>query len=154
MEQVQEQEQLSNQELTFRDCVDMAIVFGCIPALVLNVVFWAIATAFSPVKLLGSILALLITLLLSLISIILVIRYVDVGMLNVGIFNANPHGSKGDDAFQWAMGAGAICIFLAVCMIGSLATAGTLDGWHYTLMGAEILFVGYQTWRVFISRQL
>jgi hypothetical protein len=97
--------------------------------------------------------ALLVTLLLSFIGIVLIVRYVDVFMLNVGVYNADPHGKSGDEAFGWVMGAGAVCIFLAACIIGSLATAGALEGWHYTLMGAEILLVGYQTWRVFISRQ-
>jgi hypothetical protein len=151
MEQAQEQQ--SSYELAFRDYVDIAIVFGCIPALVLNVIFWAVTTAFSMVKLLDSIMALLVTLLISFIGIVLVIRYVDVCMLNIGVYNANPHGKSGEDAFGWAMGTGAACIFLAVCIIGSLAAAGALDGWHYTLMGAKISFVGYQTWRIFISRQ-
>jgi hypothetical protein len=151
MEQVeaQQQEQAHTKKLTFRDYVDIAIIFGCIPALILNIVFWAIAIAFASVGLLSSILALLITLLLSFIALILIVRYVDITVISAREYNA----SYSTELSLIIVGAGAVCLYLAICIIGSLSTSGVLEGWHYTLMISEVLFVGYQTWRVFLGRQ-
>lgn len=150
MQQTQQQEQIHN--LTFRDFVDMAIVFGCIPALILTFLFWAIATAFPHAGALPSILALVVTLLLAFMGSILVVRYVDISAINWQKLLAAP--TSDSDDFVWpSFGAGLICLFLAVGIVMCLSLAGTLEGWHYTLMGVIILLVGYQTWRVFLGRQ-
>lgn len=156
MEQTQQNEEqqeqpASSHHLTFRDVVDLTLVFGSIPALVLNVIFWAIATAFAGAGVLPTILALLITLLLALNGIILLVRYVDICVINFRKANAN--STINDEAFSMAMGAGAACAFLVICIVGCLSGAGQLDGWHYVLMAGEVLLVGYQTWRVFLGKQ-
>jgi hypothetical protein len=134
----------ASRDLSFREYVDMAIVLGCIPALVLSVIFWAIATAFPPV---GGFMSLLVTLLLALMSIILIIRYVDVCVLNGRAY----HQTLAEDPLMASFGAGAVCLGLAVGLVVCLSMAGTLEGWHYTLMAAVVLLVGYQTWRVFLG---
>src|SRR5205807_7421905 len=137
-------------ELTFRDIVDWCIVFIGIPALALNVILWAIATTFPSAVVLPNILTLIVTLLLSLVGGILIVRYVDVFVLNLQKFNRATYTSDDD---MWPMfGAATVCIFLAVCIVGSLSVAGSLEPWHYTLIPVEILLVGYQTWRTFTSR--
>ena len=141
------QKPADTRELSFRDVVDIALVFGGVPALVLNVLFWAVAAAFAAAGALPTIMALLVTILLALTGIVLVVRYVEVA---VATYRAADEGEG--DAIFLAIGAGVLCVFLAVCMVGSLTTAGSLDGWHGALMGAEVLLVGYQTWRVFAGR--
>jgi hypothetical protein len=145
MEQVEVKQE---SELTFRDIVDACIVFVCIPALILNVLFWAIATAFPLAGIVPHIMALLVTLLLALVGGILLVRYVDVGMLSYQGADKDPSGNT----IMAAFGATIICIFLAVCIVGSLSIAGSLDSWQYILMPVEVLLVGYQTWRTFTSR--
>ncbi|SRR6266536_2075503 len=155
MEQVEEplQQPTGTHTLTFRDSVDLAIVFGCIPALVLSVMFWAIATAFSQASVLATIMVLLITLLLSLMGIVLLVRYVDVCAINVRKYNAEPSNKNSEEQVMFSVGAGMVCGFLAIGIVACLAMAGTLEGWHYTLMAVEVLLVGYQTWRVFLGHQ-
>jgi len=135
----------ASRDFSFREYVDMAIVLGCIPALVLSVIFWAIATAFPPM---GGFMSLLVTLLLALMSITLIVRYVDVCVLNGRAYNQ----TFSEERIMASVGAGAVCLGLAVGLVVCLSMAGTLEGWHYTLMAAVVLLVGYQTWRVFLGR--
>ncbi len=139
--ELQPQDPADKLELTFRAGVDLALVFGGVPALVLNVLFWAVATAFAAAGPLPTVMALLVTLLLALAGIVLIVRYVDVAVSN---FRKQDEDTGGLAA--------AACVFLAVCIVGCLVTAGTLDWWHIVLMVAEVLLVGYQTWRVFAGR--
>jgi hypothetical protein len=139
----------SESRIDFRVLVDAAIVFGCIPALVLNIIMWAIATAFPKAGVLPSILALLITLLLALMAVILLVRYVDVCYLS---YKASMETSDDGSMMVVTAGAGIVCGFLVVCAIGCLSVAGALESWHYTLMSGAVLLVGYQTWRVFLGR--
>lgn len=143
--------QQQTRELTFRDFIDLALVFGGIPALVLDILFWAIATAFPQAGILPGILALLVTLLLSLTGIILIVRYIDVCMIN-GSKSTNASDSESENFIVASIGAGLVCLFLAIGITVCLSTAGTLEGWHYTLMGTNILLIGYQTWRIFLGR--
>jgi len=140
----------THEPLTFRILVDMLIVFGCIPALVLNIVLWAIATTFPHAGLLPSILTLIVTLLLAFIAIVVLVRYVDIAVMNAREVSAST-GLHDDEVFMKMFGAGAICLFLAISIVVCLSTAGTLEGWHYTLMAVEVLLVGYQTWRTFLG---
>lgn len=156
MEQTQQQEEQPEQPaetsgLTFRDVVDITLIFGGIPALVLNVIFWAVATAFAGAGALPTVLALLITLLLALAGVILLVRYVDIAVINFQKANAN--NNYQDDEFSTGMGAGTVCAFLVICIVGCLSVAGSLEAWHYILMAGEVLLIGYQTWRVFLGRQ-
>ncbi len=152
MEQIEAQEQ-ATQEWTFRDYVDVAIVFGCIPGLILTVIFWAIATAFPGAGVLPALLALLITFLLALMGIVLLVRYVDVCAINGRAYNAAPYASSSDTSLMLSAGAGIVCLFLAASIVACLSTAGRLESWHYTLMAAEVLLVGYQTWRTFLGKR-
>jgi hypothetical protein len=147
--EVQQQEQ-DKEVLTFRDYVDTVILFGCIPALVLSMVLWAVATTFSHVGILPNVLALLVTLLLSFVALVLVIRYVDITVVSARKYNES--ASLDDGAMFVMLGAGAFCVFLAVSIGWCLSQAGVLEVWHYVLVGVEVLFVGYQTWRVFLGR--
>jgi hypothetical protein len=155
MEQIERSQQTrtsTGSPVDFRDLVDAAIAFGCIPALVLNIILWAVTTTFPYAGALPSILTLLVTLLLALIGIILLVRYVDICELNVRMYNA-PSVSNSDEYFILTGGSGIICGFLAISLVVCLSMAGTLEGWHYTLMAVEVLLAGYQTWRTFLGRR-
>jgi hypothetical protein len=129
---------------TFREVVDAAIVLGCIPALVLSVIFWAVATAFPT---LGGVMSLLVTLLQAVMGMVLIVRYVDITVLNMRAYNQ----TFSEERIMASVGAGFVCLGLAVSIVVCLSTAGLLEGWHYTLLAAEVLLIGYQTWRVFLG---
>lgn len=93
--------------------------------------------------------SLLVTLLQALMGIILIIRYVDVCVLSARTYNT----TFSEESTLASMGAGSVCLGLAVGIVVCLSVAGTLEGWHYTLMAAEVLLIGYQTWRVFLGHQ-
>jgi len=97
------------------------------------------------------IMTLLVTLLLCFTSIILMVRYVDICVLNLRTYNTSP--ASAEDSLYPAFGAGIVCLFLAIGVAVCLSAAGSLEGWHYTLMTLLVLLVGYQTWRVFLGRQ-
>ena len=149
MEQIENQQQTATHTMTFRDVVDLAIILGCIPAVVLSVILWAVAVTFSGAKVLASIMALFITLLLTLIGIILIVRHVGIAVMNGRKYNTN----FSEEALMASFGSGFVCTFLTICIIGCLSASGTLEGWHYLFIGAEILFVGYQTWRIFLGNR-
>jgi len=146
-----QQETVSNssstrEPITFRVAVDIAIVFGCIPALVLTSILCAVAVAFAHADALPTILTLIVTLLLTFIALILIVRYVDVAVINFQKANAKINS---DDEGMMGMGAIVVCLYLAISTVVCLASSGTLEGWHYTQLTVEILLVGYQTWRAF-----
>ncbi len=156
MKQAVDQEQIQAQESTpgqlFRKYVDRAIVFGCVPALVLSVLLWVVATAFLAAGALPIILSMLITFLLGVIGIVCIVRYVDVA----ATFIKKAQASFGTTSAEWqiaaSVGAGVLCVFLTGCIMGVLAMAGTLEETHYTLLFIEVLVLGYQTWRVYLKR--
>jgi hypothetical protein len=151
MEQIVKQ--LQPHSLTFRGLMDRIIVLGGVSALVLSMIFWVMATAFTSAGIFPTILALLITLLLSLIGIILIVRYVDIGMINFKQYMTDPFGNNAEQYMYIAMGAGIICLFLAISIVVCISQAGVLEGWRYTFFGAAVLLVGYQTWRVLLGGQ-
>jgi len=134
--------------LTFRVAVDIAIVFGCIPALVLTSILCAVAVAFAHAGALPTILTLIVTLLLAFMALILIVRYVDVAAISFQKANANNNTDEG----MMGVGAIVVCLYLAISTVVCLASSGTLEGWHYTQLAIEILLVGYQTWRAFLGR--
>ena len=87
--------------ITFRVAVDIAIVFGCIPAIVLTSILCAVAVAFAHAGALPTILTLIVTLLLAFMALILIVRYVDVAVINFQKANTK---IKGDD--EGMMGTG------------------------------------------------
>lgn len=148
----QEQPQESIPRQLFRGSVDRTIVFGCVPALVVSVLCWAVATAFANAGALPLIMAMLVTALLAFMGMALIVRYVDVSATSFRKAQAHAPGMDPQDQQAIAFGAGVLCVVLAGCMVGCLATAGTLEGAHDTLMAIEVLAVSYQTWRVFGSK--
>ena len=134
----------THEPLTFRMFVDMLIVFGCIPALVLTIILCAIAVAFSHAGVFPTILTLIVTLLLAFIAIILIVRYVD-----VAVIHAQRSSSEEDNVT--VVGAIFVCLYLAISSVVCLSMSGTLEGWHYTQIAISMLLVGYQTWRVFLG---
>ena len=151
---MQQQETVSRsgstrEPLTFRILVDMLIVFGCIPALILTSILCAVAVAFAHAGALPTILTLIVTLLLAFMALILIVRYVDIAVISFQKANAKING---DDEGIMGMGAIVVCLYLAVSTVVCLASSGTLEGWHYTQLTVEILLVGYQTWRAFLGR--
>lgn len=154
MAQMESQHTVKQETLTFHDVVDIALVFGCAPALILSFLLWAVATAFPQAGMLPTILALLITLFLALVGGVLLVRYVEISMLNLKTYHAHPAGTDTETFLTLFLGAGGICLFLAICIAVCLSTAGTLEGWHYTLFVAEMVLVGYQIWHAFQSRHL
>ena len=137
----------ANHQWAFGKLIDATIFLGGLASIGLNIVFWAIAIAFAHSGLIASILSVLITLLLSFVAVVLVIRYVDVCVKHFRRYDK----TSSDDDMHIAIWAGIICVFLACCIIGCLSTAGTLVGWHYILMALEVLLVGYQVWRMFLG---
>ncbi|HEX4206045.1 MAG TPA: hypothetical protein VHZ51_17975 [Ktedonobacteraceae bacterium] len=142
MEHVHEhsQQQTNSHTLTFRDGMAIAINFGGSPTLFLSFIFWAVATAFPQAGPLSSIMAFLITLLLSLLGVILVVRHVDIYVLSLRKYT----DSTVDELLMASIGTGIVCLFLAVSIVLCLSMASTLEGWHYTLIIMEIALVGYQ----------
>src|SRR5258708_1926615 len=102
----QSHEQPSTERLTVRDWIDIAIVFGGISPTILNVIFWAVATAFAGAGALPTVLALLITLLLTFTSLILLIRYVDVCIIYMRKAGADP--ANNEELGFTAFGAGIV----------------------------------------------
>jgi hypothetical protein len=138
----------THEPLTFRTFVDMIIVFGSIPALVLTLILCALAVAFSHAGALPTILTLIVTLLLACIAIVLIVRYVDVA--GVQFQNANAHPAN-DEYGMMGVGAIFVCLYMAVSTVVCLSLSGTLEGWHYTQIAISMLLVGYQTWRAFLG---
>lgn len=136
---------------TFHDLVDAAIVFAGIPALVITILLWAVATAFGGV--LATVLAMLITTLLALLGVILLVHFVESAVGHSIAYNRHPGGAQADTHLNLAIGTWAACVALVVGVSITLAFAGQLEPWHYLLLAAEIAMVGYQTWRVFSSRE-
>lgn len=139
--QGQPQRQTNSRECTFHDWVDIAIVFGGSPVLFLCFIFWAVATAFPLAGLLPSSMAVLITLLFSLLGVILVVRSIDVSVLSM----RKAIDARDKELLMTSIRAGITCLFLVVSIAFCLSRISTLEGWHYTLITVEIVLVGYQT---------
>lgn len=137
----------TREPLTFRLLVDMLIVFGCIPALILTSILCAVAVAFAHAGAFPIILTLLVTLLLTFMALILIVRYINVAVISFQKANATNSADEG----MMGIGAIAVCLYLAISTVVCLASSGTLEGWHYTQLAIEILLVGYQTWRTFLG---
>src|SRR5260370_37632720 len=92
---------------TFQDLVDATILFAGIPALVLNILFWSVATAFGGG--LATVLALLITILLALLGIVLFTHYIAAAVTHSAAYNADSNGPHSDTHLNLAIGTWAAC---------------------------------------------
>jgi uncharacterized membrane protein len=147
---MQQRQIVTGEPPTLRDFVERTIVFGCMPALVLSLILWPIATtALTQAGPLPTTIALLATVLLSFISLVLLVRYVDRVAENIRIYTADP--TMRDS--EWLLAFSIWGIVLSICLaIGTgvcLYRAGTFGIEHVLLLIAEIPLLGFQIWRIF-----
>jgi hypothetical protein len=137
----------------FRNFVVRAIVFGCIPALLLSIICWFLALAFAQSGLLPMRMALLITILLTLVSLILVLSFADRAFIQTRMYTVDPTRVGSYWQLSSAIWTIILCIGLLIGALFCLSRATTLEIWHYILIVAELLLVAYQTWRILQRRQ-
>jgi hypothetical protein len=138
--------------VTLRDFLDGAIVFGCVPALVLSIIFWFLAISFRQVGSLAMIMAWLITLLLAFVGVVLLICYAHAAATNVRMYSADPSSRDSEKLLMSTIWGIVLCVFLAIFIVLCFFTANALESKHIMLIVAELLLVGYQAWRALRRR--